>query len=171
MSNPVKVIFLDRDGVINKRAALHEYIVKPEDFIVLPGVFEAIRLLNEAGFLIYVVSNQRCVSRGICTTEDIDRLNEYMCSLSEENEARIDGVYYCPHGDGECSCRKPAPGLFYKVEEELKGKGFEVDKEASYVFGDFQTDIDAGAAYGVKGILIGSDGKYPTLLDAARMIV
>lgn len=166
-----KIAFLDRDGVINKRAAEHEYIMFRNDFIILPGVYDAIRLLNEAGFCVYILSNQKCIARGLCTKEDIDSLHEYMIDDMRCHGAIIDGVYYCPHGDNECNCRKPKPGLFYKVEDDLKKEGNIVDKETSFMIGDSTTDIEAANAYGVRGVLIGSKEKNKSLLEAVKCLL
>ena len=150
-----KVVFLDRDGVINKRPPMHEYVSCEKELIVLPGVAEAIRRLNKAGLFVFVISNQRGVSRGLITMQEIEHLHEYLNEILGREDAAIDGFYVCPHGENECTCRKPAPGLLYMAEEDLREKGYEIDKEHSVVIGDTDTDIEAGNAYGVKGIRIG----------------
>ena len=107
-------VFLDRDGTLNRDTG---YVRRPEDVKLLPGSGEAVRLLNETGFKVVLVTNQSGVARGLMTTEEVDDVNERLCELLADFDARIDGVYYCPHlPDGtmpqftrECDCRKPKP--------------------------------------------------------------
>lgn len=142
-----KAVFLDRDGVINRQAPVHDYIKTWDDFEFLPGVAGAIRALNRAGYLILVVSNQRGVARGMMTMEMVEEIDRHMCAELEKEGARIDGVYVCPHEDGQCSCRKPDIGLFLEAE-----KDFPIDKGASWMIGDGETDEEAGRRYGVRTI-------------------
>ena len=150
------VIFLDRDGVINRKAAPHSYITRWEEFQFLPGVIEAIRKFGEAGFLILVVTNQRGIARKICTKEQINHLHDRMQRELESQSAQINGIYVCPHGDNECECRKPKPGLLIQAEQDLNQKGILIDKEKSWMIGDSFSDIEAGNVYGVQTILISS---------------
>lgn len=149
---PQKTIFLDRDGVINKCAASHCYIYKWEDFDFLPGAVEGIRMLNEAGYLILLISNQRGIARGLFTRNGIDKLHRKMCACLAEAGAHIDGIYICPHDNGKCDCRKPGIGLFRQAEKEWM-----INKGESWMIGDSESDIKAGISYGVKTVLIGSE--------------
>ncbi|PNV59975.1 HAD family hydrolase [Clostridium sp. chh4-2] len=150
------VIFLDRDGTINEEV---NYLYRPEDLRILPGVPEAIRLFNEHGYQVVVVTNQAGVARGYYTEEDVENLHRYLNGRLESYGAHIDHFFYCPHhpehGIGQykkvCRCRKPATGLFERTEEF-----FPVDKENSYMIGDKLIDVEAGHNYGVKGILVGT---------------
>ncbi|MCM1541800.1 MAG: HAD family hydrolase [Blautia sp.] len=151
-ARPRKAVFLDRDGVINKCAAPHCYVSRWEDFEFLPGAVEGIKLLNDAGYLIFLISNQRGIARGLYTIEEVQTLHEMMCGYLERMGAHIDGIYICPHNYGECDCRKPGIGLFRQAEQEWM-----IDKEKSWCIGDFENDIMAGIAYGVKTILIGDE--------------
>ena len=90
-----KAIFLDRDGTINSDEG-HYYIYRIEDFVFNPGVIDGIRRLNEAGYLIIVVTNQGGVAKGEYTTEDVENLHAYMCAELEKHGAHIDKIYYCP---------------------------------------------------------------------------
>lgn len=148
---PQKTIFLDRDGVINKCASRHCYISQWKDFEFLPGAIEGIRSLNKAGYLILLISNQRGIARGLYTLNEVERLHQKMCEQLTINGAHIDGIYVCPHDDGECNCRKPDIGLFHQAEKEWM-----IDKERSWCIGDFKSDIEAGIRYGISNILIGS---------------
>lgn len=172
MNQECKVVFLDRDGVINKRPPVHQYVSCRDEMIVLPGAAEAIRRLNEAGFFVFVVSNQRGVNRGIMTMDDVNDVHCYLNQLLSESNAHIDKFYVCPHGNNECECRKPKPGLLYQAEKDLKQKGLDIDKSKSYLIGDADTDIQAGEAYGVKSIRIGEEiNQLKSLADAVDSFI
>lgn len=143
-----KAVFLDRDGLINVQAPPHRYITKWEDFRFQTGVAESIRALNEAGYLVLVVTNQRGVARGMMTLEMVKDVHRHMCAALSEAGAHIDGIYICPHNEGECHCRKPEIGLFLQAERD-----FPIDKAASWMVGDNDTDVEAGCRYGVRTIL------------------
>ena len=166
-----KVVFLDRDGVINEKAAPHEYITSWDGFRFLPRVAQAIHLLNEAGYKAVIVSNQRGVARGMMTMQQVDDLHAKMCAALARQGARIDAIYVCPHGEGECHCRKPEIGLFLQAEGT-----FEVDKARSWMIGDSASDILAGERYGVRTILVNSteklgDVQCEDLLSAVEYIL
>ena len=167
---PVPVIFLDRDGVINKQARPHEYITEWRDFIILTGVYEAVRMFNANSYRIFVVSNQRCIARKIATTEQINTLHRKMLDDFKTHGCTIDGVYICPHDDGDnCSCRKPKIGLFLQAQSDIEALGFTVDKGSSWMIGDFVSDIEAGKNYGINTFLI--EGTDRNLAYAARKIL
>ncbi len=113
-----KAIFLDRDGTINSDEG-HYYIYKVEDFVFNPGVIDGIRRLNEAGYLIIVVTNQGGVAKGEYTIEDVENLHVYMCKELEKHGAHVDKIYYCPHHSSidPCKCRKPSP---YMIEQAIR---------------------------------------------------
>lgn len=158
--NAVPVVFLDRDGVINVQAAPHQYITKWEDFEYLPGVYEALRLLNAEDYHVVIVSNQRCIARGMATTGEIDMLHKQMISDVTAHGGRIDGVYYCPHGiSDQCSCRKPRPGMLEHAERDLKTHGKTIDRSVSWMIGDSGSDVQAGISFGVNTVHILPDGK------------
>jgi D,D-heptose 1,7-bisphosphate phosphatase len=170
---PQKTIFLDRDGVINKCAAPHCYVSKWEDFKFLPGAIDGIKLLNEAGYLTLLISNQRGIALNLYSLKDVDMLHEKMCKCLADYGAHIDGIYICPHDNGECDCRKPAIGLYRKAE-----KDWMINKEKSYCIGDMESDIKAGNSYGIKTILIGDkkqdyrqDLTFSSLKEASAYLV
>lgn len=134
-----KILFLDRDGVINKKAPPHQHITTPDDFIILPNVKEALLYAKAKGYKIIVITNQRSVPKEI-----YDMIHTKMLTDLPE----IEDVFVCPHEDGECNCRKPLPGLFYQAANK-----YDVDKEQSLMIGDSQSDLDAATAYGIKAIL------------------
>ena len=167
-----KAVFLDRDGVINKRPPEHNYIKKWEDFKFLPNVAKAIRELNR-NFLVIIVTNQRGITRGMMTVNDLEDIHKKMRAEFKKENARIDGIYFCPHNiEDNCQCRKPKPGMLFKAS-----KDFKIDLRKSYMIGDDFTDIEAGREAGCKTILINNQETkiYPNyivsnLLEAARII-
>ena len=155
-----KAVFLDRDGLINQGAPPHDYIRRAEDFVFLPNAREAIRALNDAGFLVFVVTNQRGVARGMMTLAEVDRIHRAMLDGLSEIGARIDGVFVCPHDVGACECRKPDIGLFLEAE-----RLYPVDRARSWMVGDSPSDSEAGRRYGVRTIVTGD------LMKAAEIIL
>jgi len=146
-----RAAFLDRDGVINRKAPTEDqYITRWEDMQILPGVVEAIALLNRANFRVIVVSNQRCVAKGFLTASDLDSMHQRMCRELAAMGAKIDGVYYCPHEEHPaCSCRKPEPGMLIAAADE-----HHVDFSASWMIGDSEKDVEAGRSAGCRTVRI-----------------
>ncbi len=143
-----RAIFLDRDGVINKKAKEHDYIKNWGEFEFLPNVAKTIRQLNK-NFLVVVVSNQGGVSRGIMTIDQVNDIHSKMQLELKKDQAIIDKIYFCPHYIQEnCLCRKPKPGLINKAAKDLN-----IDLSQSYMIGDSITDIQAGKEAGCKTIL------------------
>ena len=167
-----RAIFLDRDGVINKKAPEGDYVKNWDEFQFLPGVKEAIRKLNEKGFLVIVVSNQRGIAKGVMTEDDLKKIHARMKEELRKERAVIDGIYYCPHDiEDHCGCRKPEPGMLLKAARE-----HDIDLDQSWMIGDNESDIEAGKRAGCKTILIGSsplndtsEGIEPDLM--ARSLV
>ncbi|MFH1563262.1 MAG: D-glycero-beta-D-manno-heptose 1,7-bisphosphate 7-phosphatase [Nitrospirota bacterium] len=143
--NKNKAVFLDRDGVINKKLP-NDYVKSWAEFEFLPGVQEAIKLLNEAKFKVIVVTNQAGVGKEIVKEEQLRRIHQQMLDELKEHSAQIDAVYYCPHRqEDNCNCRKPKPGLLQKA-----GKEFNIDFKNSWMIGDEPKDIEAGKSAGCK---------------------
>lgn len=144
-----RAIFLDRDGVINKKAKEHDYIKNWSEFDFLPHVKDAISQLNKK-FLVVVVSNQGGISRELMTWDDVNTIHINMQSELEKSNAIIDKIYVCPHDMKEkCACRKPKPGLILQAARELN-----IDLSNSYMIGDSLADIRAGKKAGCKTILL-----------------
>ena len=140
-------VFLDRDGTINEQMG---YINHLSRFVMIPGAGEAIRLLNENGFLAIVVSNQSGVGRGYFPIEFVDKVHTYMAGLLEKEGAKFDGIFICPHHPDEgCDCRKPKTGLIRQACE-----AFHIDMENSYVVGDRCSDLEFADRANLKGILV-----------------
>ena len=167
---PIPVIFLDRDGVINKPAAPHEYITDWENFVILPGVYEALRMFNASGRKIFIITNQRCIARKMATPEQINALHRKMLDDFRSHNCNVDGIYICPHGtEDNCNCRKPKTGLFLQAQKDLEeSSGCTVDKGSSWMIGDSDSDIEAGKNYGVNTFLIAGEND---LLYAAKKIL
>lgn len=158
-----RAIFLDRDGVINRMVYNSEFglLDSPQNadqFELLPGVGEAIRLINEMGFLAVVVSNQPGIAKGKYTVAILETVTRKMhCHLAKSG-ARLDAVYYCLHHPEAlleeyriiCDCRKPRPGLLKKAATELA-----INLRASYLIGDGLADLQAGEAVGCTTLWIG----------------
>ena len=158
--------FLDRDGVLNID---HGYVHRLGELDIVTGASEAVRLLNEAGYLVIVITNQSGVARGLYGEEDVRRFNEELARRLALQGARIDAFYYCPHHPNgsvapyaiTCDCRKPKPGLL-----DNAAKDFAIDRSRSFLIGDKDSDIDAAGAFGIKGVRF--DGKVQSLVDVAR---
>lgn len=152
--NKQKAIFLDRDGTINKE---NGFISHPDDFILLSDTAEAIKMINQSGYLAIVITNQPVIARGDCSFEDLQLIHNKMETELGKSGAFIDGLYFCPHHpdkgfEGEvleykciCDCRKPKPGLLFQAAED-----FNIDISQSIMIGDTESDIVAGTAAGCK---------------------
>jgi D-glycero-D-manno-heptose 1,7-bisphosphate phosphatase len=141
-----KAVFLDRDGVIIRKPSEGEYVTRWEEMEVLPGVVEAIGLLNRSKFRVFVVSNQRCVAKGLVTARELESMHRRMCEQLAVAGANIDGVYYCPHEKWPaCKCRKPAPGMLLDAARK-----YQLDLAASWMIGDSEVDVEAGINAGCK---------------------
>jgi histidinol-phosphate phosphatase family protein len=170
-----RAAFLDRDGVINRKALEGKYVTRWEEMQILPGVAEAISLLNQAGFRVIVVSNQRCVAKGLITIGELEDLHQKMCGALAKDRATIDAVYYCPHEkQPPCRCRKPQPGMLLDAARD-----HDIELAASWMIGDSGADVEAGRTAGCKTALLGSsvstdsgaDATAPSLLEVARRIL
>lgn len=161
LKNKQKAIFLDRDGTINKYVGFLRNI---EQFELLSGVSEAIRKINQSGYLAVVVTNQPVIARGEVTYTELQEIHNKMETILGKDGAYLDGIYFCPHHpdkgfEGEvkelkinCNCRKPNPGLLLQAASD-----FNINLEQSWMIGDGKNDIQAGKNAGCKTVLIGDD--------------
>lgn len=145
-----KAVFFDRDGTINSDEG-HYYIYKPEDFVFNPGVIEGMKRLQEAGYLLFVISNQGGIAKGIYTREDVTGVHEKMCTELGKYGVTITKIYYCPHHESikTCVCRKPSP---YMVNQAIED--YDIDKRHSWFIGDSPKDIKCAEDAGVRPIRI-----------------
>lgn len=144
-----KAVFLDRDGVINHEVG--DYIMRFEDFKILPHVASGLKALQDAGFLLIVITNQGGIAKGLYSHEVFQQMHDYLDTALAKDGVAITEVYYCPHHPdyGKCLCRKPGSLLVEKAIAK-----YQVDASQSWFIGDKQRDMDSGSAAGVKGILI-----------------
>jgi D-glycero-D-manno-heptose 1,7-bisphosphate phosphatase len=149
----IRCVFLDRDGVINRKAPEGAYVGRWSDFHILPGAESAIAALNRAGALVIVISNQRGIALGHYTAADVDALHARLQEHLAAHGARIDAFYYCPHDKDQCDCRKPKTGLFEQAFRDFPG----ASRANSIVIGDSLSDIDAARNLGVPSIFIEGD--------------
>ncbi|MCM8770317.1 MAG: HAD family hydrolase [Candidatus Omnitrophica bacterium] len=158
----MKVIFLDRDGVINKYPGDYKYVRNWKEFHFLSGVKKSIRQLTEAGYKIFIISNQAGVSKGIFSHKALENITKKMLKDIRDSGGDIDGVFYCTHlEEDNCLCRKPKTGLIDKVVAQLKKDNIKVDFSKSFFVGDTIRDVRTGKAAGLKTILLFSGKEKP----------
>jgi D-glycero-D-manno-heptose 1,7-bisphosphate phosphatase len=147
---PKKVIFLDRDGVINEKMPVGEYVRSVKEFKLLPGVKEAMRLLTDRGYEIYIISNQAGIGRGVMRESDLFRIHQYMEAELGKSGVKIAGIYYCPHKvEDHCKCRKPKAGMLYQASIEHR-----INLSRAIFIGDDLRDMEAGATAGCRTELL-----------------
>lgn len=158
LSKKQKAVFLDRDGTIN---IYKGFLRNIEEFELIPGIEEAIKIINDSGYLAIVVTNQPVIARGELKLEELEKIHNKMETELGKTGAYLDGIYFCPHHphkgyEGEvaalkveCNCRKPKPGMLFKA-----AKDFNIDLSQSFMVGDSDNDIKAGIAAGCKSILV-----------------
>lgn len=147
---PKKVIFLDRDGVINQKPEKADYVKKWSEFSFLPGSLEAIKMLSRSGYKIFVITNQPGIARKKMKKSDLDLIHKNMLREIKRNGGKIERIYYCPHGwDEGCSCRKPEPGMLLRASRE-----YLIDLRTAVFIGDDGRDKEAGESALCKTILL-----------------
>lgn len=167
----MRAVFLDRDGVINEEVDL---LYRCDQLRLIPGAAEGIRLLNEAGLKVIVVTNQPVVARGLCTEHDIETIHNRLRQMLAREQARLDAVYFCPHHENAdlaeyrmvCPDRKPGAGMLQRAARD-----FGLDLRSCYMVGDRTVDIQAGRDAGCRTILVstgyaGGDAKHDVVADA-----
>lgn len=181
LKNSQKAVFLDRDGTINRYVG---FLRKPEELELIDGAAEAIRRINQSGYLAIVATNQPVIARGEVTPGELQEIHHRMETLLGHEGAYVDGLYYCPHHPhkgypGEvaelkidCACRKPKPGLLLEAAE-----AFNIDLAQSWMIGDSENDVLAGRAAGCRTILLGQPGDTQAddvcadILEAVNLIL
>ena len=149
----VRCVFLDRDGVSNEKPAPDEYIRSVGEFRLLPNIADWIRLFNALEFVVIVITNQRGVARGLMTEAVLASIHSHMLEELAAKGARIDDVFYCPHEENSCDCRKPKPGLVYAARDK-----WNIDLAHSLLLGDSDSDQQLAAACGIRFVRV-LDGR------------
>ena len=158
----MKLIVLDRDGVINHDS--DEYIKSTDEWVPIDGSLEAIARLNHGGYTVVVASNQSGIARGYFDIETLAAMHRKMTDLLDKLGGRIDAIFYCPHGPKDnCDCRKPKPGMLLEI-----GQRFNVSLEDVIFIGDSVTDIKAAANANARSVLVrtGKGEKAEKILKA-----
>ena len=169
-------LYLDRDGVINKKRD-NDYVKNWNEFVFVDGSLQAISILSNIFKKIFIVSNQRGIGKGIMTDRDIEIIHKKMINEIVANKGRIDKIYYCSDVDNSSIYRKPNPGMALDSKNDFKN----IDFNKSYMIGDQLSDIEFGKNLGMKTILIGDlkinsddlvpDHRFLTLLDFSKNII
>lgn len=174
LSNKQKAIFLDRDGTINKYVGFLRDI---DDFELIDGVAEAVKRINQSGYLAIVITNQPVIARGEVSWDELNEIHKKMATLLGKEGAYVDGIYLCPHHPDkgfpgerreyklDCDCRKPKPGLLLQA-----AKDFNIDLTESYMIGDSQRDVECGMNGNVKDSILVDQNLPNTLLNAINQI-
>ncbi len=148
-----KVIFLDRDGVINEFPGHGNYVTKVKDFRFVPGALDAIRKLTEQGFTLFVISNQAGVGKGIYSQDKLNRINRFMLKGVTRSKGKIKKVFYCTHrSDVGCGCRKPEIGSIKKALQSLNRNL--THAKGAFFIGDTDLDMMAGHNAGCQTIFV-----------------
>ncbi len=156
---PPKIVFLDRDGVINFDS--EGFIKSPAEWQPIPNGLEAIALLNQAGFKVVVVTNQSGIGRGLFTLETLDAMHAKMRQLAAEKGGSIEAIYYCPHApEAHCDCRKPKPGLLQQFSRETG-----VSLTGLFLVGDAWRDVQSALAVGARPLLVKTGKGMKTLVE------
>lgn len=163
----IKYVFLDRDGVINRKAPESQYIWQWDQFHLLPKADDAIALLSRACIRVIVVTNQRGVHLGLYSLNEVDALHARLQKELALVGGHIDAFYVCPHGESQCNCRKPKTGLLEQALEDFPM----ANKNNSLVIGDALSDVQLAKAFGVPSILIlnGHDQAHRNGEEAERL--
>jgi D-glycero-D-manno-heptose 1,7-bisphosphate phosphatase len=156
-----KAVFLDRDGVINRKGSGY-YVFRVKEFFFNKGVKEALKYFLSKGYLLIIITNQGGVARGIFTLSHLEKLHNFMIQELNEFNIEITDIYYCPHHPdvSPCLCRKPGTLLFEQAITK-----YHIDPKASFMIGDSDIDIQAAEKMGIKGILIPTNGNLMEVIE------
>lgn len=147
---PFDLVLLDRDGTLNERI-VDGYVRTPDELVLLPGAAEAVARVTRAGCRTVLVTNQRGVSRGLLTLADLDAVHGRLTDELAAAGARLDAIAVCPHGEGECACRKPRDGLF----REALARAPWADPARCLMIGDMRSDLEPAAGLGMRTLHVG----------------
>jgi histidinol-phosphate phosphatase family protein len=157
-----RAIFLDRDGVINKKR--DDYVKSINELEIFPFVASAIKKLNNANFKVVVITNQSAINRNIITHKKVEQIHLTIQNYLKKNQSFIDAFYYCPHKpDENCICRKPKPGLLIKAIQDFK-----INPKESWMIGDSNSDLESGRLVGCNVMKI---NNHVNLEKAVEIII
>ncbi len=167
LPSTLSTIFLDRDGVLNRKMPEGRYVTSWSELQPLPGVPQAIARLNQAGLRVVVVSNQRGIALGLYTSEDVHNIHTELQNWLRSQGAHIDAFYFCPHDKQKCNCRKPLPGLFDQAHAQFP----DITVASSIMIGDSFSDIQFGHRLGMRTIFLEGDPQTQKLgvISARRL--
>ncbi len=147
-------VFLDRDGVINE-CPKNRYLLDWQSFVFLPKAKEAIATLSKTDYKIFVATNQRAIAQGLMTLDCLNNIHSRMTEEIRNSGGRIDRVYFCPHNERECLCRKPLPGML-----DAASKEFSINFQNSWVIGNELHDIEMGKSRNCRTIFLGEQNPF-----------
>lgn len=157
-----QTIFIDRDGVVNKRR-FNDWVKSWGEFEFLPEAIEGLQLLTKAGFQLILITNQRGIATGAMLEEELLKIHQKMQNVLKENHSGFEAIYFCPHQRDSCECRKPKPGLFYKA-----AKDFDLDLAECAMIGDSETDRQAAETAGCTTFYKVDEKR--SLLDCCKLL-
>ena len=154
-----KAIFLDRDGVLNVKR--DDYVKTENELVIFPKVGRTLKLLQNNGFELFIITNQSVINRGIITPSEEEKINNKLLSYLLEYDVKITKIYICPHRpDENCSCRKPKTGLIEKAASDHN-----IDLQKSWFIGDSLSDKNAALTSGCRFIMNKTNGDINLLVD------
>ncbi len=160
-----KAVFLDRDGIIN--VEIGDYIKRFEDFTLTPQLGEGLKILQEQGYLLIVITNQGGLAKKLYYEEELSKMHNYLIEEMKKFGVHFTEIYWCPHHpdyNGKCLCRKPDSLLLEKAMAIHN-----IDPAQSYFIGDKQRDVDAGEKVGVKGILVEANTPLTRIIERSKI--
>lgn len=158
-----KCVFFDRDGIVNESPGAGKYVLSWNDFRLIPEFPECLRVVQRRGYEAAIVTNQRAVALGLLRADQVEAIHQRLRDLlKREYGLSLLDIVYCPHNTGECSCRKPEPGMLLAIAAR-----HDVDLRQSWMAGDTEGDVEAGRRAGCRTIRVGS----PTAVSLADVRV
>ena len=134
----VPCVFFDRDGIVNESPG-PGYVERVQDFHLIGAFVEALKLVRAKGYKAVVITNQRCIARGIVSVQTLEQIHMHLAGQLKKHGLTLDALYVCPHNNNECTCRKPHPGMLLQAAAEQQ-----IDLSSSWMIGDHETDVEAG---------------------------
>lgn len=160
-----KAVFLDRDGIIN--VEIGDYIKRFEDFTLTPQLGEGLKILQDRGYLLIIITNQGGLAKNLYTVQELDKMHDFLKAEMQKFNVNFTEIYYCPHHpdyNGKCLCRKPDSLMLEKAMAV-----YNIDPAQSYFIGDKQRDVDAGEKVGVKGVLVEANTPMVRIIELANL--